>query len=308
MYQSTLRHVFSQKISCFLSPHCLYCPYQRISNEFIMKPKVDFCFKELMDDDEVRRGFIAAVLNLPPEKIEKTILLPTHLQKEHAEDKLGILDVRALLKGNVQIDIEMQVMAFAYWTERSLFYLSKMYTEQIKAGDSYNVLKKCIHIGILDFNLFESREFYSRFHIWEDSRRELYSDKMEIHILELAKLNRYDYPKTVLLNWAQFFNAETREELEMFAKSDRYVQKAYDKLVDISADEQKRLEYEEREKALRDRSILIITGMEEGIKQGKKEGLKLAREILRLYRAGISPEQIAKECGVSAEEVKEILE
>ena len=37
-------------------------------NEFIMKPKVDFCFKELMDDDEVRRGFIAAVLNLPPEK------------------------------------------------------------------------------------------------------------------------------------------------------------------------------------------------------------------------------------------------
>ena len=244
------------------------------------------------------------IINKNDKKLDETILLPTHLRKEHAEDKLGILDVRALLKGNVQIDIEMQVMAFAYWTERSLFYLSKMYTEQIKAGDSYNVLKKCIHIGILDFNLFESREFYSRFHIWEDSRRELYSDKMEIHILELAKLNRYDYPKTVLLNWAQFFNAETREELEMFAKSDRYVQKAYDKLVDISADEQKRLEYEEREKALRDRSILIITGKEEGIKQG----LKLAREILRLYKTGISPEQIAKECGVSVEEVKEILE
>lgn len=71
---------FFIKFSCFLSPHYLYCPYQRISNEFIMKPKVDFCFKELMDDDEVRRGFIAAVLNLPPEKIEKTILLPTHLR------------------------------------------------------------------------------------------------------------------------------------------------------------------------------------------------------------------------------------
>ena len=41
--------------------------------------------------------------------------------------------------------------------------------------------------------------------------------------------------------------------------------------MDISADEQKRLEYEEREKALRDRSILIITGKEEGIKQGKKK-------------------------------------
>ena len=31
---------------------------------FIMRPKVDFCFKELMEDAEVRRGFIAAVLHI----------------------------------------------------------------------------------------------------------------------------------------------------------------------------------------------------------------------------------------------------
>ncbi len=281
-------------------------------NIFIMKPKVDFCFKELMTDEEVRCGFIAAILNLPPERIRKTMLLPTHLRKEYAEDKLGILDVRVLLEDGVQIDIEMQVLAFTYWTERSLFYLSKMYTGQIKTGDSYNVLKKCIHIGILDFNLFESREFYSRFHLWEDSRRELYSDKMEIHILELAKLNQYDYPKTTLLNWAQFFNAETRKELEMFAKSDDYVQKAYDKLVNISADEQKRLEYEEREKALRDRSILIISGREQGLEQGRAEGrmegLKLARDILRLHKSGVAPDKIADECGISVEQVKGLLE
>ncbi len=288
-------------------------------NEFIMKPKVDFCFKELMTDDEVRRGFIAAVLGLSPEKIKNTVLLPTFLRKEHAEDKLGILDVRVLLEGNIQIDIEMQVMAFTYWTERSLFYLSKMYTDQIKEGDSYDVLKKCIHIGILDFNLFGSKEFYSRFHIWEDYRRELYSDKLEIHILELPKLSQYDYPKTALLNWAKFFNAETREEFEMFAKSDDYVQKAYDKLVNISADEKKRLEYEERQKALRDRSILIISGREqgmkegmkqgrsEGLKQGRMEGLKLARDISRAYKSGVSTDKIAEEYGISEEQVKEIL-
>lgn len=285
------------------------------SNEFIMRPKVDFCFKELMTDDEVRRGFIAAVLDLSPEKIENTILLPTHLRKEHDKDKLGILDVRVLLQGGTQIDIEMQVLAFAYWTERSLFYLSKMYTEQIEAGDSYNILQKCIHIGILDFNLFEGREFYSRFHIWEDSRRELYSDKLEIHILELPKLSQYEYPRTALLNWAQFFNSETREEFEMFEKSDYYLQKAYDKLVNISADEQKRLEYEERERALRDRSILLITGREQGrseglqqgLTQGRSEGLKLAKDILRLHRAGVSPDKIAEECGVSVEQVMDIL-
>ncbi len=94
----------------------------------------------------------------------------------------------------------------------------------------------------------------------------------------------------------------------MFAKSDDYVQKAYDKLVNISADEQKRLEYEEREKALRDRSILIISGREQGLEQGRTEGLKLARDILRLHKSGVAPDKIADECGISVEQVKGLLE
>lgn len=89
----------------------------------------------------------------------------------------------------------------------------------------------------------------------------------------------------------------------MFEKSDYYLQKAYDRLVNISADEQKRLEYEERERALRDRSILLITGRE----QGRSEGLKLAKDILRLHRSGVSPDKIAEECGVSVEQVMDIL-
>lgn len=116
---------------------------------------------------------------------------------------------------------------------------------------------------------------------------------------------------SAVLNWAQFFNSETREELEMFAKSDDYVQKAYDKLVNISADEQKRLEYEEREKALRDRSIIIISGREQGMEQGRTmgrmEGLKLARDILRLHKSGVAPDKIADECGISVEQVKDLL-
>lgn len=94
----------------------------------------------------------------------------------------------------------------------------------------------------------------------------------------------------------------------MFAKSDNYVQKTYDRLVNIIADEQKRLEYEERERARRDRSILLISGREQGLAQGRTEGLKLARDILRLRKSGVPLNKIADECGVSAEQVKDILE
>ena len=66
-------------------------------SEFIMKPKVDFCFKELMEEPEVRRGFISAVLGIRPEDIVNTTLLPTHLRKESQEEKLGILDVVVIM-------------------------------------------------------------------------------------------------------------------------------------------------------------------------------------------------------------------
>ena len=185
------------------------------SDDFIMRPKVDFCFKELMSDAEVRRGFIAALLNLGPKEIVDTELLPTHLNRQYKDDKEGILDVRVKLNGSIQIDVEMQVIMFTYWAERSLYYLSKMFTDQLRKGQDYEELQKCIHVGILDFELFESEEFYSKFHMWEDSRRELYSEKLEIHILELPKLVRFEYPQTEILSWARFFNGEEKEELKM---------------------------------------------------------------------------------------------
>ncbi len=242
--------------------------------DFIMKPKVDFCFKELMEEAEVRKGFSAAVLHIPPEDIAETLLLPTNLRKKYEEDKLGILDVRVLLNNSTQIDIEIQVSPFLLWPERSLFYLAKMFTDQIEKGEGYEKLEKCVHVGILDFILFgEDKEYYSCFHIREDVRNCLYTDKLEVHILELPKLKKYDYPETELLNWAKFMNAERQEEFEEMAEKDQYIEKAYEALKNISADEEKRLEYEAREKALRDHDYLMKSNWEAGLEAGKKIGI-----------------------------------
>ena len=108
----------------------------------------------------MRKGFLSAVLELSPEEIEETELLPTHLQQENADDKLGILDVQIRMKDGTRIDIEVNVAPFMAWPERSLFYLGKMYIGQIEKGERYTVLKKCVHIGILDFILFENETSY----------------------------------------------------------------------------------------------------------------------------------------------------
>lgn len=82
-----------------------------------MKKKISLCcqqlifaFKELMQNENVRKGIIAAILNKRPDEIVNTELLPTILRKDSEDDKYGILDVRVQLDNEVQIDFEMHIL------------------------------------------------------------------------------------------------------------------------------------------------------------------------------------------------------
>ena len=250
-------------------------------DNFLMKPKIDFAFKEIMANEKARIGFLSAVLKIKPEEIKETRILNTYLQKVHEDDKQGILDVRILMNNDTEIDTEIQLSELKVWADRALFYLSKMYTEQIKQGQSYDVFKKCVNISILNFTLFpKETEFYSCFHIREDTRNFLYTDKMEFHVIELPKL-----PEEIKENssdielWARFINAERKEELEMIATKNPYIESAYQQLQVISQDKEKRLEYEAREKAIRDYNQAMKeakeTGWETGREVGREEGEKI---------------------------------
>ncbi len=83
--------------------------------EFLMKPKVGFAFKEIMTNKKARIGFLSAILKIKPEDIKETILLNTNLRKIHENDKQGILDVRLLMNNNTEIDIEIQLSELKVW-------------------------------------------------------------------------------------------------------------------------------------------------------------------------------------------------
>ena len=244
-------------------------------SDFLMKPKIDFAFKEIMRNDNARIGFLSAILKINPKDIKETIILNTDLSKVHEDDKQGILDVRILLNNSVEIDIEIQVAEFPKWADRSLFYVSKMYTEQIKKGEPYDVLKKCVSISILDFTLFDdTNEFYSCFHILEDTRHTLYTDKIEFHVVELSKLPKeLKEDSSDILLWAKFINAEQKEEFDMLAEKNPYIQSAYEQLQVISQDDKKRMEYEAREKAIRDYNYLMSSAEKKGIRKGQLQNM-----------------------------------
>ena len=96
------------------------------------------------------------------------------------------------------------------------------------------------------------------------------------------------------------------------AKTNEYLDEAYKTLIKLSADEQKRLEYEAREKALRDYNSQMENAEKRGImigeERGKKLGVVIAKKVFQLHMLGKTKEEIAEECDISIEEVTEILE
>ena len=268
-------------------------------DDFIMLPTVDFCFKELMHNENVRKGIIAAILNVSLEEVEDTTLMPTILRKESEDDKYGILDVKVKMKSGILIDFEMQVIYYDCWEKRTIYYLSKMYTEQLKAGEDYDKLQKCIQVSILDHVLIrEDDKYYRCISFCDTETGEIYSDMLEMHILELPKLPPEQQNETDLMQWMRFLGGKNREDLKRMAEKNSNLREAYDELDRLSADERKRLEYEARQKAIRDKNILFKTGVERGRKD----------IILSMLKSGMTIEQIAEITKEPVENIKKYSE
>ena len=97
---------------------------------------------------------------------------------------------------------------------------------------------------------------------------------MELHILELRKLPKKVRNEDSITRWMRFFNGKTREDFREMAESDKYIHEAFSELEKLSADERKRLEYEAREKAVRDYNCLMDSAQELGLEQGLAQGLE----------------------------------
>lgn len=98
------------------------------------------------------------------------------------------------------------------------------------------------------------------------------------------------------------------------AKKDEYIEEAYNELKKLSLDEQKRLEYELRQKAVRDHNMMLKSaekrGLEIGKEIGKKEGERTAlkRIVDNQLKSGKTLAETAELLGLELWEVKEAAE
>ena len=86
------------------------------------------------------------------------------------------------------------------------------------------------------------------------------------------------------------------------AKQNEYIGEAYEELKKLSLDDQKRLEYELRQKAIRDYNSQMKSAREDG-------RLDALRELIgKKLEKGMSPEDIAELFELELDEVRELAE
>ena len=286
-------------------------------------PKMDIIFQAIFGEvgsENITKDFLEKILK---RKIEKISLDKNPiLRRELKDDKLGVLDIVTELDGKEKCNIEMQLIDKNNIIERMLYYWSKMYTRQIKAGDDYKKLEKTIVILIADFNIkgLEEVEYHSTWKIIETNsvKKLILTDKFELDIIELLKIKGRENEKDQLLDWLIFLENPESERVTRKMEENENLKEAVEKLDRISEDEKMQRIIELREKAIRDEHAIYDKGLDDGIEKGIQKGfeegknkgakekeIQIAKNMLR-EKASI--EFIIKVTGLTKEEIEKLKE
>ena len=188
-----------------------------------------------------------------------------------------------------------------------------MLHDQSIAGESYDKLKPCISINILDFDLGTGlSDFHTCYRMHETTKlAPMPSPLTEIHFIELTKLNRYingEMPESVLEKWAFYFKdlPENKypEIMKQILKDEREINMAEEARIKVSLMEKLLYSYRSYQRAKWDEISSRNFAREQGIAEGKaEEKIIIARNM---KTEGIAADIIERTTSLTAEEIEKL--
>ena len=281
-------------------------------------PKNDLAFKKIFGNKHHKNiliSFLNSVLDFKDEKeiVDVELANPYQVPKI-PELKETILDINATNKDCQSFIVEMQKKDLGDFTKRSLYYTSKAYVSQLPKGQDYTILKKVYFIGILNFNIFENKNYISRHLIINQETNTQDLDDFEFSFIELPKFNKELHELSSILDkWIYFIkNASSLDmipneynTIEEFKEAfiiatqntwDKKELEVYDYISLKEFDELNALRTAERKG--------IQKGIKEGIEKGEKKAkLDIAKNLLK---SGVDIDTIILSTGLTKLDIAEI--
>ena len=240
-----------------------------------LKPTNDYIFKKIFGvnkNKDLLKDLLQAILtDLKIEKVQ--IQKDVSLERQHIQEKLGIMDITATLNDKTRVNVEMQVKDYDNTIDRSIFYETSLFHESLESGQDYIEMSRTISIWITKFDIFEEGPFHETARLKRDYENIVLTDKMEIHYIQLPKFKKKcKRISNALEQWLTFILNENVEAIRMI--DNKYIQKAEDEFEYLTGDAAERRLAELREKAIRDEVAGLKSAERKGMEKGMEKGIK----------------------------------
>lgn len=244
-------------------------------------------------------SFLNSILSRPEHLkiVDVTINDPANAP-DRPSSKYSIVDLRCTDQNGHQHIVEMQVIDQKDYTIRAQYYAAIALARQLNSGESYKQLVPVVFIGILDFNLFNSKNYLSHQLILNSETHEHELKYLEFHFIELPKFTKTEAQLVNILDkWVYFLkNAEVLQKVPAALKETEFVDAfgilarsnwsnqellAYDQYLDIWRSEASRMEGAEEKGKLKTKIEIAAKMLKAGI------NISLIAELIDLSEAQI---------------------
>ena len=282
-------------------------------NQKLLKPKIDVVFHSLFrkGNEKITKALITSITNEEIKDIE--LDNDRYIIGKYLEEKMGILDMKAVLDNGTICDIEIQLSDKSDTAERFLYYWSRIYSGQLVKGKLYKNLNKVIGIIIIDYNLEKTKEIEQISTKWKikevtTGKELVLTDMLELYIIEIPKVKRMleRKPNDKLAQWIQFLDNPNDKEVLRAMKENEEIKEAMEDLGEISKIKQLRRIAELKEKAIRDEQNALAHATEDGLERGRKE--KQIEIAKKLMKRKMTIEEIQEITLLPREEIEKLIE
>ena len=264
----------------------------------------DICFKYVFRDEKILTSLLNSFFsyihaNKKVGKIEVTT--PKEMIGRRRKSKAFYGDILAYLDTNEIVSIEMYNKFTSREYKKSISYLARTFSDQLKEGEDYREARKVISINFMSGNYH-----LQNVHLVNDygfvnkvSKGSLEDELLELFLvrLDLVKKNVYNNDETMFEKWVRFIKTNDLEEMENIAKGDQEMEQALKFMKRFVNDEEVqkiygRMAYERFE------------GRDEGIEIGREAA---NREMVKnMLKKGYTVKEIAEITNLSIQEIESL--
>ena len=297
-------------------------------------PRENIIFQMLFSkkgNEDLLQDFLEKLLKRKIKKLE--VANEVSLDVDDVREKVGRIDIKAVIDEEIICDIEMQVKEDKLILKRTTYYAAKLIAEQLKKGDIYNKLKPVMQISILDKSLMKEEKDYilEGITVLKNNRNKELNSNCKVCYIELEKFrdkkieeyNEFDM-------WLAFLDAKRNKEgVKRAVEENEKIKKAVLICHELTGSARAKRVRELNEKWRKDFLTEEYTrgeevgeakgraeGKAEGIAEGKAEGIAEGKAkgkteerikiIKKLLKSGMNIEKISSLIDMPVSKVKKI--